>query len=59
MESFWNYTVGVIKAVKTLFKKCHSWSNVLMAYGLVFFFFQQNNMFILILQSEWRINGAR
>lgn len=38
-KSFWNYTVGVIKPVKTLFKKCHSWSNVLMAYGLVFSFF--------------------
>lgn len=54
MESFWNYTVGVIKPVKTLFKKCHSWSNVLMAYGLVFslFFPPQNNMCILISQSE-------
>lgn len=53
MESFWNYTVGVIKPVKTLFKKCHSWSNVLMAYGLVFsLFFPQNNMCILVSQSE-------
>lgn len=53
MESFWNYTVGVIKPVKALFKKCHSWSNVLMAYGLVFSLFFPPEQYVHSHFTKW------